>query len=162
MAIYAVHCAVDPRAPEEALMRARLMRLGFVWLAALFGPLWLAARGLWRALALWIVLAALIAAASAHGLIGPGGGLLLYIVSALYLGFEGRALQGAALARGGRPLADIVCASDRASAERDFFARRLIEPSPLSTQSVAAGDAPPQPPGQMSGHVLGLFPEAGG
>ena len=65
MAIYAVHCAADSRAPELALERARLLRLGFVWPAFLFGPLWLALRGLWRPLALWLLAAALAGAASA-------------------------------------------------------------------------------------------------
>jgi hypothetical protein len=157
MAIFAVHCAADSRAPEAALERARLLRQGFVWPALLLGPLWLALRGLWRPLALWIVAAALIGAAAERGFIGPGGEVLLYLLSAFYLGFEGRALQSAALARGGRPLADIVSADDRDGAERAFFARALsAPPPPVSTQPAASpsSGAPPQ--------VLGLFPEAGG
>jgi hypothetical protein len=161
MPIFAVHCAADPRAPEAALERARLVRQGFVWPALLFGPLWLALRGLWRPLALWIVAAALVGAAAERGFIGPGGAVSLYLLSAFYFAFEGRALQGAALARGGRPLADIVCAGDRDSAERAFFARRLGAPPPPPTQGAGGPPAGASPQG-FAPQVLGLFPEAGG
>lgn len=157
MAIYAVHCAADPRAPERALERARLLRLGFVWPAFLLGPLWLALRGLWRPLALWLLAAALAGAATRRGFITPGGDFWLYVLSVLYLALAGRTLQGAALARGGRPLADVVCAGDRFSAERAFFARALIAPPPRP-----AATAAPTAPTSAPPHVLGLFPEAGG
>ena len=79
------------------------------------------------------------------------------VLAALYLGFEGRALEAAALTRRGRPLADIVCAADSSAAERAFFARAVD-----STDA-----APPAPPrgGPAAGAphaVIGLFPEAGG
>jgi hypothetical protein len=166
MAIFAVHCAADSRAPETALERARLLRQGFVWPALVFGPLWLALSGLWRPLALWFVAAALVGLAAQRGFIGPGGEVALYVLSALYLAFEGRALQGAALARGGRPLVDIVSAGDRYDAERAFFARALDTPPPRSTQGAGGSPAgaPPQTlaPKALAPQVLGLFPEAGG
>jgi hypothetical protein len=157
MAIYAVHCAADPRAPEQALERARLLRLGFVWPAFLLGPLWLALRGLWRPLALWLLVAAVAGAAMARGFVTPGEDFWLYLLSVVYLALAGRALQGTALARGGRPLADIVCAGDRYSAERAFFARALLAPPPRPGRTAAAA-----PPANAPPHVLGLFPEAGG
>ncbi|MGA2494016.1 MAG: DUF2628 domain-containing protein [Roseiarcus sp.] len=158
MTIFAAHCAPDFRRSSEALERARVFRVGFVWPALVFGPLWLIARRLWRPLALWIVAAALVAAAATHGLLNPGAVFWLYLLAALYLGFEGRALEAAALTRRGRPLADIVCADDSSGAERAFFARAV------DLTEVAPPPAPPRggPPSNAPHTVIGLFPEAGG
>jgi hypothetical protein len=157
MAIFAAHCAPDYRRSNEALERARLFRVGFVWPALFFGPLWLIARRLWRTLALWIVAVALIAMATTSGLLNPGAGFWLYLLIALYLGVEGRAIEGAALTRRGRPLADVICAADASEAERTFFARaaNLAEPAP---PPLPRNGPPPGAPHA----VIGLFPEAGG
>jgi hypothetical protein len=158
MTIFAAHCAPEFRRSSEALEQARVYRVGFVWPALIFGPLWLVARRLWRPLGLWIVAAALVGAAATYGLLNPGAAFLLYLLAALYLGLEGRALEAAALTRRGRPLADIVCAADSSGAERAFFAR-----------AADSGDLAPPPAPQRSGpapgaphSVIGLFPEAGG
>jgi hypothetical protein len=158
MAIFAAHCAPEFRQSSGALEQARMFRVGFVWPALVFGPLWLVARRLWRPLALWIVAAALVGAATVHGLLNPGAAFCLYVLAALYLGVEGRALEAAALTRRGRPLADIVCAADTSGAERAFFARAA---------DLAEAPRPPAPPrsGPAAGAphaVIGLFPEAGG
>ena len=158
MAIFAAHCAPEFPRSSEALQQARVYRVGFVWPALLFAPLWLIARRLWRLLALWIVGAALVAAAAANGLLAPAAALWLYLLAALYLGVEGRALEAAALTRRGRPLADIVCAADSSGAERAFFAR-AVDSTDLAAPPAAARNGPvpgaPHP-------VIGLFPEAGG
>lgn len=158
MAIFAAHCAPEYRRSSEALEQARLFRVGFVWPAFLFGPLWLIARRLWRALALWIVAAALIGAASATGFLNPGAAFWLYLLIALYLGIEGRAVEAAALTRRGQPLADVVCAADSSDAERTFFARAA------NLTEAAQPPAPPRGgPAPGAPHaVIGLFPEAGG
>ncbi len=157
MAIFAAHCAPEFPRSSEALAQARIFRVGFVWPAQVFGPLWLLARRLWRPLALWIVAAALVGAAATHGLLGAGAAFWLYALAALYLGVEGRALEAAALTRRGRPLADIVCAADSSGAEHAFFARAadLAEaPRPPAPRGGPAAGAPHA--------VIGLFPEAGG
>ncbi len=157
MAIFAAHCAPEFPRSSEALAQARIFRVGFVWPALVFGPLWLLARRLWRPLALWIVAAALVGAATAQGLLDAAAAFWLYALAALYLGFEGRALEAAALTRRGRPLADIVCAADSSAAERAFFARAadLAEaPRPPAPRGGPAAGAPHA--------VIGLFPEAGG
>jgi hypothetical protein len=158
MTIFAAHCAPEYPRSSEALEQARVFRVGFVWPALVFGPLWLLARRLWRPLALWIVAAALVGAAAAYGLLNPAAAFWLYTLAALYLGIEGRALEAATLTRRGRPLADIVCAADSSGAERAFFAR-----------AVDRAEAPPAPalarggPTSGAAHaVIGLFPEAGG
>jgi hypothetical protein len=158
MTIFAAHCAPEFRRSSEALEQARVFRVGFVWPALVFGPLWLVARRLWRPLALWIVAAALVGTATRLGLLNPDAAFWLYVLAALYLGFEGRALEAAALTRRGRPLADIVCAADSSSAERTFFARAVelteTERSPASPRG--------GPPAGAPHPVIGLFPEAGG
>lgn len=140
------------------MTQARVFRVGFVWPALMFAPLWLLARRLWRPLALWIVAAALVGAAAMYGLLSPSAAFWLYVLGALYLGFEGRALEAAALTRRGRPLADIVCAADSSAAERAFFARAA------ELTNVAQPAAPPRggPPSNAPHAVIGLFPEAGG
>jgi hypothetical protein len=158
MTIFAAHCAPEFRRSSEALAQARVFRLGFVWPAFFFGPLWLIARRLWRPLALWIVAAAAVGAAATHGLLNPGAAFWLFFLAALYLGVEGRALEAAALTRRGRPLADVVFAADSSSAERAFFARAV--------DLTEVAQAPPPERGRPSAGaahaVIGLFPEAGG
>jgi hypothetical protein len=156
MAIYAAHCSAGEGEPATALERAEFLKLGFCAAAFVFGPIWLLVHRLWRPLALWIVAAALVGFALAGGVLVDNAAFWLYALSALYLGFEGRALQGAALARRGRPLADIVCAADLSTAELGFFARRSAEPTPRSAPRAAFG-----PPSSAPPEVVGLFPEAG-
>jgi len=158
MTIFAAHCAPEFPRSSKALEQARVFRVGFVWPALVFGPLWLLARRLWRPLALWIVAAALVGAATTYGLLNPAAAFWLYGLAALYLGVEGRALEAAALTRGGRPLADIVCTADSSGAERTFFAR---------ADDLAEAPRPPAPPrggpaADARHAVIGLFPEAGG
>jgi hypothetical protein len=155
MAIYAVHCPAGDGEPAKALERAHFLRLGYCRMATVFGPLWLAAHRLWRPLGLWLLGAALVGAAAAFGLVGSTAALWLYVLSALYLGLEARAFEGAALVRGGEPLVDVVYAADAASAERAFFTRALALPPPLRA-------AAPGSPAGRTPEVLGLFPEAGG
>jgi hypothetical protein len=156
MAIYAVHCSAGDGEPATALERAEFLKLGFCAAALVFGPIWLLAHRLWRSLALWIAAAALVGFAVAGGVLGANAAFWLYALSALHLGLEGRALQGAALARGGWPLADLVCAPDFSTAELGFLARAPARPAPHSAPRAAFG-----PPPSTSPDVLGLFPEAG-
>ncbi len=155
MAIYAVHCPTG-EGEAAALERAEFVKLGFCRTALIFGPLWLLAHRLWRPLALWLIGAALVGFALASGVLGADAAVGLYVLSALYLGFEGRALQGAQLARRGRPLAEVLCAADFSTAELGFFARRLADTAPRGGARPNFAPPPSAPP-----EVLGLFPEAG-
>jgi hypothetical protein len=156
MAIYAVHCSAGDGEPATALERAQVLKLGFCAAAFVFGPIWLIAHRLWRPLALWLLGAALVGFALAGGVLGAGAAFWLYALSALYFGFEGRALQGAALARRGLPLADVVCAADSSTAELAFFTRRSAQPAPRGAPRANLGPPTSAPP-----EVVGLFPEAG-
>ena len=156
MAIYAVHCPAGD-GDAATFERAKFLKLGFCAAAFVFGPIWLLAHRLWRPLALWALSAALVGFALAEGVLSADAASWLYALSALYLGLEGRALQGAALARRGRPLADLVCAADSSTAERGFFERAFAAPPPPR----GAPRAHAAPPSSAPPQVLGLFPEAG-
>jgi len=155
MAIYAVHCP-GGEADAAALERAKFLKLGFCRAALVFGPLWLLAHRLWRPLALWILVAAPVGFALAASVLSAEAAFWLYVLSALYLGLEGRALEGAALARRGRPLSDVVCAPDSATAELGFFARRFAPAAARGSEPGGFG-----PPPSAPGEVLGVFPQAG-
>jgi hypothetical protein len=157
MAIYAVHSPAHERDPVAAFERARTLKLGFAIWAFVFGPFWLLAKGLWLALAGWVLGAAIVGATVATGVLRPEAGSALYWLAALFLGFEGRALQAAALTRAGRPLADIVGGLGVDDAERGFLARALDASAHPPAAAARAGFAPPR--GESS--IIGLFPEAG-
>ncbi len=155
MAIYRVLLPAGEADPAAQAARADFVRDGFCWPALLFGPLWLLARGLWRALGAWCLGAAIVLIgahyARAPGLTVDG----LYGLSALWLGLEGQGLVAAARRRAGFRLVDISVGANMTAAEHGFFSRRLAEPPPASPPARAAVPAAPA-------HVIGLFPEAGG
>ena len=129
MAIYAFHSPALDRGAASALESATVLRLGFAPWGFVFGPIWLLAKRLWLALGAWILGAAVVGFAVSSGLLRPETAVILYWLAALFIGIDGRALQGWALARRGSPLADIVAAGTSESAEREFFARALAAPS---------------------------------
>jgi len=154
MTIYSVHLPVDGAPPASAEDRVHFERQGFVWSAFLFGPLWLLARGFWRAFIVWCLIAALVIAAADLGHISVGVAFVLAFLSAFYLGLEGSSIAAAAFDRAGWRLADVAIGENRAAAERSFFSRWRADDAP--TRQRRAANAPP-PIG-----VIGLFPEAGG
>ena len=157
MAIYAVHSSAADSEPAAAFERAEFLRTGFAPAAFVFGPFWLLAKRLWLALAAWVLGAALVGFALAIGALQGEAALLLYTLCNLFLGLEGRALQGQTLARNGRPLVEIVGGADAEEAERAYLARAL---APRATSSAAFSRAGTPPRGGP--HIIGLFPEAGG
>jgi len=153
MAIYCVHMRADQ---AEALERAQFVKQGFAFWALVLGPFWLLGKRLWRALALWGLCALPVAIAAGAGVLREGAAVELYLLGALYLGLDGRRLEGAALTRGGAPLADVVAGEDAASAELGFFSRWLRAEAPPASAPPRAAGAPIAPT-----HIIGLFPEAG-
>ena len=154
MTIYSVHVPSNGAAPDAVADRIHFERQGFAWAAFFFGPFWLLARGLWRALLVWLIVAALIAGAIGQGYISTETGQILAFLSALYLGFAGSGLAAAAYDRGLWRLADIAIGPDRATAERNFFSRWSPNEAPPPRRT-----APPPPP--QAGDIIGLFPDAG-
>lgn len=155
MTIYRVlipRSAADPAAIAE---RADFIREGFSWPAFLFGPFWLLARGLWRALGVWCLGALIVALAISHGRLPDFVGTWLYLLSAVFLGLEGQGLVAAAMERAGFGFVDVVTGVDSVAAERGFFSRWLADQAPATP--VARPNAP-----VAQANVIGLFPEAGG
>lgn len=156
MAIYRVHTPVGLN-PLFQADQTRFVRDGFAGWALIFGPLWLLAKRQWLALLVWIAGAMLVGAAISARLLPEQTAGALYLLSALYLGFEGRNLVSAALERSGAPLVDIAAGSDRVTAERVLFSRwnRVAEAPRAPAPRAAASPAAPHA-------IIGLFPEAGG
>ena len=153
MTIYAVHSSALDGAPADTFDRAKVLRLGFAVWGFVLGPIWLLVKRLWLALGAWILGAAVVGFAVASGFLRPETVVILYWLAALFIGIEGRGLQGWALARRGLPLADIVAAGSSESAEREFFARALAAP--------ARGAASVGPAPSSAQEIIGLFPRAG-
>ena len=91
MAIYRAHApnGLDPLATAD---HTRFVRDGFAFWALALGPLWLLAHRLWLALGVWLIGAALTAAAQSAGLLSEPAAFALYGLGALYLGCECRNL----------------------------------------------------------------------
>src|ERR1700690_756976 len=121
MKLYSVYAPKGETDPAIAADRAFFVREGFSWPALWFGPLWLLARGLWFALAAWIVGAALVAFAAKEGRLDASTGFWLYLLSALFLGLEGQRLRAGAAQRRGLSLTGVVGGGDQFEAERNFF-----------------------------------------
>jgi hypothetical protein len=156
MSIYRVHLPVGVDAASAA-ERAKFRREGFSWPALLFGPLWLLAHGLWRALTVWLAAALALGWAIHEGRLPSADGTWFVVLSALYLGLEGNGLAAAALERRGYKLADIAGGGNRLDAERSFFSRWTAEDVAPPPAPVARSKTPIAP-----AHVIGMFPEAGG
>jgi hypothetical protein len=158
----AVYCVLTPLAAAgvpDVPDRVRFEKQGFSFGALLFGPVWLLARGLWRAFVGWCALVALILVAARYDLISSDVALVLIVLLQIYLGFTARGEAAAAYERAGWRLADIAVGADRASAERSYFSRWR------ETTPPASAPPPPRRPGGPSSHphhIIGLFPEAGG
>ncbi len=164
MPIYAVHSPALRGDAVTAFERVQAVPVGFAPWGFVLGPLWLLAKGLWLALGAWTLVALLISTATARGALTPDAGSALYWLAALWIGLEGRMWQGRALARSGRPLADIIGAATSEDAERIYLQRALATPpSPPLAPPLAPPVAPPtqSPPHARDPHVIGLFPEPG-
>ena len=147
MKLYAIHA---PLAALSAPEKIRAASTGFSGAALVFGPLWLLARGLWAALMAFALAGAVIVAAVRLGALSPAAAFALFALGNLYVACEGRALRAAALARAGRPVADVIFAHSAVEAEKRFLERALATPAPAWR-----GGAP------AAGEIIGLFAEPG-
>ncbi|MGD0719635.1 MAG: DUF2628 domain-containing protein [Roseiarcus sp.] len=156
MTIYAVHLPSGEPDPARAAERARFVRAGFCWPALLFGPFWMLAGALWRGLVVWCFGAVVVALAVSSGRLPGSGAVWLYVLSAVFLGLEGRTLVAAATERDGLGLVDVIQGGDRDEAEAAFYAR-LVANRPSAPIAPASPNLPIVP-----NHVIGSFPEPGG
>ncbi|HEY8595319.1 MAG TPA: DUF2628 domain-containing protein [Devosiaceae bacterium] len=120
MTVFAVYSrAHDKNGPE-----ARALPERFSWFAFLLPPVWALVHGLWLALAGWVIF--LVGLNALAERIGSDTPFALYVLGALWTGFEASALRGAALRRGGWTSAGDAVASGPDLAELEW-ARRQAE-----------------------------------
>jgi Protein of unknown function (DUF2628) len=155
MAIYNVLIPGMGTDSADTADRATFIRQGFCWPAFLLGPVWLMWRGLWRALAIWCLAAVAASLSISHGLLQASAGTWLYLLGAVFLGLQGKAIRAAAMERRGFRLVDVVSGSDLTTAESGFFSRCFTGEAAITPASQRSNAAAGE------GHVIGLFPEAG-
>jgi len=113
-----------PTVARDRLDRATelvFVRDGFSWLAAIVPALWFLVKGLWLELLVFLGIAAAITwGIEATGALAELSGMLLLILQ-IVIGFEGGAIQGAALERRGWRLVGTVTGHDQDDCERRFF-----------------------------------------
>jgi hypothetical protein len=94
----------------------------FSWLAMLLPPVFALLNGLWLLLLFWLAL--VIGLAYAGRIIGPDAAMGLYVVVAVFLGFEAPALRrDGLLFRGFQWRGDIIAPAEDL-AQRDFLSLR--------------------------------------
>ncbi len=166
MHVYTVHLPVHARPGDpEAFERAVLVRDGFhVWaflftvLWFLYHRLWLAALGVFVALALFGVVVDRLA-------LVPWAGLAAHMLASALIGLEASTLKRWTFSRNGFALVDIVSGADEEEAEAKACARWLARgenrpegppppPSSFDWPKPGRADAPRRESG-----VVGLFPE---
>jgi hypothetical protein len=142
--VFTVH--EPPQPPADRIERGERMafvRDGFSWGAALFGPLWMAANGLWLVLLGYL-------------LIVGGGSLLLSLLDTaaawsgwlgiaihLLLGFEAPSLRRWTLERRGWSMVGSVAGANREDAERRFFEAWLLDQPVIRPSAEPVRTAPP-------------------
>ncbi|MEZ5926277.1 MAG: DUF2628 domain-containing protein [Hyphomicrobiaceae bacterium] len=94
MTTYVVYEEADARrlSPAERVEALMLVKDGFSWRAFLFSGIWLAARGLWGALALWAATLAVLGGGVWLVGLGPLAVIFVWIALALVVGFEASSL----------------------------------------------------------------------
>ncbi len=162
MAAYAVF-EPPPRARDRAdsTDRFAFVRDGFGWGPFFLGPLWILWRGLWLVLVGYIVVIAALEGAFRVIDLSVGGRVVVGLLVAVLLGFEGASLRRWTLKRRGWRDLGIVVADDLEAAERRFFEVWVAG----RTARSATRPGPPAPslrmPASQGPDVVGLFPEPG-
>ena len=83
----------------------------FSWFAALLPPVFALVHGLWLELVAWVIVVVLLSLAS--NAIGDDASFWIYVVFAIWIGFEAAALRRSALKRRGwRYRTDVIAASE--------------------------------------------------
>jgi hypothetical protein len=142
---------------RDALERTVFLKDGFIITAFIFTGLWLLAKRLWLAFAVFaVVYVGLIVAGRAIG-VNPLAIGAAQLLIGLFLGLEGNALVERKLVRQGWRVAGVVEGRDRDQMERRFF-ETLGDAAATAPAPAASGPVAPAPPGPQM--VLGLFPDA--
>jgi hypothetical protein len=147
--------------PRAALEQAVFIRDGFHIGAFVFSGLWLLAKRLWLAFALFAVLWGVIAVGGRWIGFNPTALALAQVIIALYLGFEAPAIQERTLLRRGWRHAGMVEGKELDLVQRRFFEDALASApaSPAPASNPMPFVAPTAPRDGAAG-VLGMFPDA--
>jgi hypothetical protein len=123
MKLYTVHYRhADAKSLAGLADGAVLVREGFSWPAFVFGPFWLALRGMWIVLAVYAAaMTLLVVLARSAGLPETAVSILTSALN-LLLGFEGNDLYRWSLARRRCHERAVVSGRDQEEAEARFFA----------------------------------------
>ncbi|MDX2259608.1 MAG: DUF2628 domain-containing protein [Hyphomicrobiaceae bacterium] len=145
MATFTVHEPPDPPADRiERAERLVFIRDGFSFAAALLGPLWLLANRLWAALAVYLVVSFLLAAAITLGDGAVHWGMLAQAALAVLIGFEADQIRRWTLDRRGYTEVGTVVGRGEAECERRFIEQWLpTQPAiRVGTSSATAASVP--------------------
>ena len=123
MPVYLVHLPPAGKDLVKAALRTTFTREGFKWGAFAFGPLWLLWNRLWLELFFFIVAAGLLFIAREFYGLEPEAMAAIYVVIAVFLGYEGTSMLEGKLERKGFRFADVVAGTNIDEIERRFFAR---------------------------------------
>jgi hypothetical protein len=120
--LYSVHYRHED-APSLAALgeRVQLVKEGFSWPALIFGPFWLAWRGMWLVLAFYVALLMVIAATARLFGLPDGAVSVLTTAVNLLLAFEGNGLCRWTLERRRYHERAVVSGASLAEAEERFF-----------------------------------------
>ncbi|MCC5977405.1 MAG: DUF2628 domain-containing protein [Salinarimonas sp.] len=167
MQVYTVHLPVHARPGDaEAFEKAVLVRDGFhVW-AFLFTVLWFLYHRLWLA-ALGVFVALAVFGLTVDRLaLAPLAGLGAHLLASALIGLEASSLKRWTYGRNGYALVDVVSGADEEEAEAKACARWLAR------GESGSDDTPPAPPSSFDwprpgradaprreSGVIGLFPE---
>jgi hypothetical protein len=173
MPVYTVHAPLAS-GPEvgSATDRFVFVRDGFYVWAFLAGLLWLIYHRLWLALLGYIVISVVgeVTLSALHA--GAGTRMVVMLLFALLMGFEGASLRRWTLSRGKWRQLDVVVADDEQAAEARFFDRWTAQRRLSNDQSAMDRGAPPptrnipgqpfsRPPSGAHEAIIGLFPQPG-
>ena len=158
MTIYTVHAppAGDKGAADPT--RFAFIKEGFCWPALFFPGLWILFRRLWLVL-LGFLIVALGLGKLGDALGGPFPGAIL-VLAWLLFAIEANGLRRWTLERNGWRLIGVAEGGRLREAERRFFSSWIA--SGARIPAVPVPPPPPTKPSAEAGHVVGLFPVAGG
>lgn len=163
MTTFTLHLPRDARPGDPAaLEKADLVKDAFSWGAFIFTFLWFFLHRLWLAgLAVLVVLVAFDVTLTLLN-VTPVAGVVAHLLLSWLIGLEANSLRRWTLARRGRPVADVVSASDRDEAMTKATVRwleRSAAPAPVRSPVPSPASAPAFSP-LRSEPVIGLFPDA--
>ena len=141
MLVYTVHEPARPaKSPDERAEEVIFVKEGFTWWGFFFAPFWLLANSLWLEFAIgFVLLAGLAAGLTATGLKNEAN-IVLDLLPALIVGFEGHGLKRWNLERKGYRFIAPVAGENYNECERRFFAAWLPT---LASPGVKPASIPP-------------------